>query len=305
MAFKPRTESKDLKILRLLNTRMELTVEEKKYYSYLEKGYAGEVQFDSFTEKLQSECLILNDLLLEVNNSIFQVDTTIIFQDPIYIFEVKNYEGDFVYGPENFETLGGKIIKNPLIQLKRTKTSFQQLLQKLGYNIPIVAYVVFINPEFILYEAPINEPIIFPTQLSKFMQQLDRHPSMLNPRHRKLAEKLFSLQKMESPYCRQRAYEYDQLKKGFICKKCQSFTVSVNGIKMVCGDCGCEELVSAAVMRSVEDLLLLFPDLKITTKIVHDWCRVIDCKKRISRILDNNLNIIRSGQWAYYVKKDT
>lgn len=32
MAFKPRIESKELRILRILNTRMELTAEEKRHY---------------------------------------------------------------------------------------------------------------------------------------------------------------------------------------------------------------------------------------------------------------------------------
>lgn len=53
---------------------MKLTEDEKWYYLNQEKGYEGEVQFDLLTEKLQPNCLILNDLQLENNKSSFQID---------------------------------------------------------------------------------------------------------------------------------------------------------------------------------------------------------------------------------------
>src|SRR5262245_16870868 len=97
MPFKARVESDELKMLRILNTRMELSEEEKRHYLNLEKGYEGKVKFDLLTEKLQNECYVLNDLLLKSNNSSFQIDTTIIYQEPIYLIDVKNYKGDFIY----------------------------------------------------------------------------------------------------------------------------------------------------------------------------------------------------------------
>ena len=75
---------------------MTLSDKDKQHYFNLKKGYEGEVMFDSLTEKLQCECLILNDLLLKINNTTFQIDTLII-SDTIYLFEVKNFEGDYVY----------------------------------------------------------------------------------------------------------------------------------------------------------------------------------------------------------------
>ena len=75
MPFKARVESEDLKRFKILDQRMLLTADEKKYYKALLKGYEGEVQFDSLTEKLQSDSFILNDLVLEVNRTKFQIDS--------------------------------------------------------------------------------------------------------------------------------------------------------------------------------------------------------------------------------------
>jgi len=179
MAYKPSSVPEELKVLRILNNRMDLTSEQEKYYLYKEKGFEGEVQFDLLTEQLQSDCLILNDLLLEVNNTFFQIDTLILFQEIIYLFEVKNYEGDYCYRKERFETISGKEIKNSLDQLNRSTSLLRQLLQKFGYHLTIEAYVVFINPEFFLYQAPTDKPIIYPAQLPQLMRKLNNEPSKL------------------------------------------------------------------------------------------------------------------------------
>ncbi|MEH7014459.1 nuclease-related domain-containing protein, partial [Neobacillus niacini] len=162
MLYKARSESVVLKTLRILNKRMKLTEDEQWYYLNQEKGFEGEVQFDLLTEKLQHNCLILNDLQLESNKSSFQLDSTLIFQETYSLFEVKNYEGEYVYDSEYFKTPGGKDIQNPLDQLKRSKLCLQQLLQSLGSKLTIEAYIVFINPHFTLYQTPPNLPLILP-----------------------------------------------------------------------------------------------------------------------------------------------
>jgi Nuclease-related domain len=300
MPFKARAISNELKVLRLLNTRLDLSADQQQHYSNLEKGFAGEVQFDLLTEKLQSDCLILNDLLFEVNKMECQIDTTVIFQETIYFFEVKNYEGDFCYDAEGFHAISGKEYKDPLDQIKRSKSLLRQLLQNLGYDFPIEAYVVFINPEFTLYQSPKDLPIIFPTQLNRFLKKLNTKKSKLTNKHTKLAEQLVSLHLPESSYTQLPTYKYDQLKKGITCKVCNSFLMSIRGQKIVCHECGCQELVDSAVMRSVVEFTLLLPNHRITTNVIHEWCKVVESKKRISRILGRNFKIKGFGQWSYY-----
>ncbi|PGY10020.1 nuclease-related domain-containing protein [Bacillus sp. AFS031507] len=303
MAYKPRVETGELLILRILNKRMNLTTEEQLHYKNKEKGFEGEVEFDLLTEKLQCECFILNDLLLEVNNSKFQIDTTIIFQETIYPCEIKNYEGDFIFKPDRLERISGKDYKNPLDQFKRTKFMLRQLLQNLGYNIPIEGTVVFINPEFTLYQAPLNEPIVYHSQLNRFMKKLDMQPSKLTSRHKKLADKFVSLHQIESPYRRLPPYKYTQMRKGMTCITCNSFkiTVPTGARKVICDDCGCEEGFESAVLRNVEEIKLLFPDKKITTNLVFEWCGVVGSKKTIKKFLMKNYRSNGKKKYTYYI----
>jgi hypothetical protein len=146
--MKHRYESLELKIMRSLNVRMKLETKEENYYLNLEKGYEGEQKFDKWTENFSDNCLVLNDLLLEYNNTIFQIDSLIISSNTIYLFEVKNYEGDFFIEADRWYSLSKTEIKNPLHQLQRNESLFRRLLQDLGFNISIEPYPIFVNPEF-------------------------------------------------------------------------------------------------------------------------------------------------------------
>lgn len=300
MLYKSRTESEELLILKFLNNRMSLSDKDKQHYLNLKKGYEGEILFDSLTEKLQCECLILNDLLLQINKTVFQIDSLIIFSEALYLFEVKNYEGDYYYESERLYRKSKVEINNPLTQLNRCESLLRQLLHKLGFIIPIHASVIFINPEFTLYQSPLDKPFIFPTQINHFLKKLNAIPSKLNGIHKLLADQLISMQMKDYPLRQLPSYDYDLLRKGISCAKCSSMSITVKGMKCICQNCKHEEMVEPAVMRSVTEFKILFPNQKITSNKIYEWCKVVDSKKRIKRILEKNFNIVGTHRWAFY-----
>nr|WP_263323836.1 nuclease-related domain-containing protein [Neobacillus sp. Marseille-Q6967] len=301
MLLKPRTESEEMKILRSLNARMELSYEDKQHYLHLKKGYEGEVMFDGLTAGLDSKFYILNDLQLESNNTSFQIDSLFVAQHSIIPCEVKNYEGNYYYENDNFyHYLSKKKITNPLHQSNRSETLLHQFLQKNGFNIPIEGFLNFINPSFYLYQAPFVDKIIYPTQHQRFLKDLEAKPSKLTDRHRKVVDFLIKSHKPVDPYSKLLPYSYEQCQKGLTCCSCHSFLIIVGERKLICSVCGAEEKIDAAVIRSVEELKLLFPGVKITTNLVFDWCGGWLSKKMIGRILKENYKVIGYGQWSHY-----
>jgi hypothetical protein len=303
--LKPRTESKELLVWRSLHARSELTSDEKYYYRTLEKGYEGELMFDKLTKELQCDVYILNGLLFEINNSYFQIDTLLIAPQKIYVYDVKNSEGDYLYEAEKFRRLrGGNDIKNPLHQLERCETLLRQFLKKLGYQLPIDSHIVFINPEFTLYQAPHDKPIVFPTQLNQLFQRLNTIPSKLSKRHKDLADQLMAAHQNEYPFCKFPPYQFNQLKKGKLCATCHSVSTFQGDRRLVCDVCGHEETIDAAVLRAVAELRMLFPEKKITTNLVYEWCGEGEdeggSRKRVVRILRKNLCAKGYGRWIYY-----
>ncbi|MDQ0200758.1 nuclease-related domain-containing protein [Neobacillus ginsengisoli] len=301
MLLRGRSESDELMAMRYLNTRMELTEKEKFHYLNLEKGYEGEVKFDLLAESLQEERYIINDLLLEVNNSYFQIDTLIISLGVIHLLDIKNFQGDcYLESDKLYAVTTGREYKNPVGQLKRSGTLFRQLLQNLKQNYLVEASVIFINPAFTLYQAPMDQPIILPNQVNRFLKDLNKTPSKLNDGHKKLAQKLISLHQTKNPFTVLPKYNYDQLQKGIYCKTCKSFLVSIKNNVFVCGKCGGHEKIELVILRNVEEFKLLFPDRKITTQSIYEWCKVDLSKRTFCRVLKKNYTAFGNTRDTYY-----
>jgi len=301
MLLKGRTESEELTAMRYLNKRLELTADERFRYSILEKGYEGEVKFDQLAESLHEEIYIINDLLLKVNNSYFQIDTLLILQGIVYLLDVKNYQGDFYLEKDKlYAVASGREYKNPLDQLKRCSTLFTQLLQNLKLDYLFESSVIFINPDFTLYQAPIDQPFIYPTQVNRFLNDINKTPSKLNDGHKKLAHTLISLHQSKNPYTELPEYHYEDMQKGNYCKACGSFQVSTKFTQLLCRNCGERESTEQAILRSVDEFKLLFPDRKITTKNIYDWCRMDVHKRTFCRVLKKNYASFGNTRATYY-----
>jgi Nuclease-related domain len=303
MLVKPRLMSDELKVWRAINSRMKLSSKESAYYLNLEKGYYGEKMFDEWIGDLTNEWLVLNDLQLEYNNTFFQIDSLIISSEKIYLFEVKNYEGDFIYDNERFYTKTKTEIKNPLLQLKRCESLFRRLLQDLGITYPIESHLIFINPEFHLYQSPLDLPIISPTQLNRFKNYLNSNTLRVETKHSNLANKLLSIHLSKSPFIRLPQYKYDLLNKGITCRDCFSITKLIDG-KIVCTECGCKETIATGVLRNIKEFALLFPERKLTTDSIFEWCKVAKSKKIIRHILSKNYTLIGHGKSSCYIKNN-
>jgi hypothetical protein len=283
-----------------LAPRMDFTEKEKQRHFSLRKGFEGEIKFDSWMENLQIEHLTLNDLLLEVGGTTFQIDSLVIVQDTILVFEVKYYEGDYYYEGERLKKINGSEIKDPLLQLKRSISLLRQLFESLGFHLTIESSVIFINPEFTLYQSPKDAPIIFPSQLNRYMKKLNKKQSKLTILHRKIAEKLLQLHQTDSPYKRVPKYEYEKLAKGFICGECHQLLDKIEKKDFVCSHCGTHEKIDHAVMRSIEEIMLLFPEKKLTTALVYDWCKGVLPIKAFRRVLNKNFSSVGDRHTRHY-----
>jgi hypothetical protein len=263
MFFKTRSESDELLALRSLDKRMRLSKKHKQHYLNLEKGYEGEVKFDGMAEKRLEDKFVLNDLLLEVHNSYSQIDTLSISDGVIHLLNIKNYEGDYYFQEDNlFRVSNEKEYKNPLLQLQRSATILRQILQDLREDYIVKPYVVFVNPQFTLYQAPLNQPIIYPAQLNRFLNTLENTPSSLSDKNRILAEKFVAMHKTKNPFTQLPEYEYETLSKGVFCKNCMSFVILKTRSGLVCEKCSEKESLEKAILRSVQEFKLLFPDIQ-------------------------------------------
>ncbi|WP_226682423.1 nuclease-related domain-containing protein [Sutcliffiella horikoshii] len=301
--LKERKEPGELKLLRMLKARGGL-LDDSRFWS-LQKGYRGEVLFDKWFSSVDGEWIVVNDLLLEHAGSVFQIDSLVIGLDRVYLFEVKNFEGDFLLEKDRWYS-GSKEIKDPLLQMQRCEAALRQLLRSLGYQLPIESSLIFINPEFTLFNCPPKLPIVFCSQLNRFSKKLLQQSASsgrLHARHSRLAEKLCELHMEKSRYERLPEYRYEELWKGIVCVGCGGMGVRYHYRMIECERCGSKEALDMAMLRTINECRSLFPQMKITTKIIHDWIGETVSKKVIQRVLQINFSLIGYGKSANYVKE--
>lgn len=269
-----------------------------------EKGFEGECQFDSLiAQSPASTYLQLQDLLLQWHNSPFQIDTVLFAPQKIYLFDVKNHEGEVYIEGDRWFYFSGKEMKNPLLPQERYESLIRPLLQSLGVNLQIEANVVFVNPEFTLFQANKNLPIILPTQLNSLIRKLGSvSMKSYDPRLIEAARKLELLHDKDSPLDMAKIpeYSYEALKKGTPCFKCGELTVRLCGRWLVCDLCGCKEPVTHGVLRDVEEHKLLFPKRFITVGGMIEWSGLDLSNYRMQKILVENLKMAGNGKKTFY-----
>lgn len=273
-----RTE--ELRILAFLRHRMSLPQESLQRLSHLQKGYEGEVRFAKLLKAyLVSDAIVLYDLLLDSKGNAFQIDCVIIQERDVWHLEVKNYEGDYrMQGDAIYSMRNGYKLLNPLNQLDRGNVLLHERLRQWGYQFDVTSYLMFVHPEFALYRHDPKHPIVLYSQILRFIDTLNRKSSRLSSRHHQFARRLAESRIPEARADRLPDYDLHHLKEGIRCQACDGFLDVMKGHRLCCGKCGYTEGRDSSVMRSVVEFNMLFPDVKITTKGMWNWC-AIDCSK--------------------------
>ncbi|MFC6464012.1 nuclease-related domain-containing protein [Marinilactibacillus sp. GCM10026970] len=292
-----------LKKLIYLNARTTLRESDRRLLWNLEKGYTGEEQFDTLLAKhLTSDALILNDLLLKNSGSTFQIDTLVISGGTIHLYEIKNYSGDYILTNEGLSTVSGKIIRNPTIQLARTKQNLTNLIRETHFKHKIQAHVVFVHPTFTLYNASTTDSFIFPTQIETHLIKINDQLKMSSQKDRQLAEILVDGQETQNQHEQTTPeYPYEQLEKGVVCPHCNTLSLS-SGLRMKsCLTCGHKVPLESAILESVRQYQVLFPEGKVTTNQIDDWCGKQTSTKSIRKVLETHFTMVGTNKLKEYI----
>src|SRR5699024_7072277 len=184
--------SRSIQVLQSLSPRTKLSSQEKHQLNNRLKGFAGEKVFADFLhEQNKSKRLTLYNLRLATNDTEFEMDCLLMQDDMLYLFEIKNYGGDFLYEDGQwFVVHNKKEISDPLAQLQRSEILLKQTLHRLNLNIPVRGYLVFVHPNFQLYQAPLGKNIIYPAQLKRFLTKFCDSTIPLQQWHKNILNRL-------------------------------------------------------------------------------------------------------------------
>ncbi|WP_368646191.1 nuclease-related domain-containing protein [Alkalibacterium putridalgicola] len=300
MILKERSKSVSHRILESLNNRMVLSSTEKGQYENQIKGFDGELSFDRILNESDISGLIINDLLLTTRDTFYQIDSLLITDETIYLFEVKNYSGTYVHKNDSLYASSGYALQDPVAQAERKRAYLHNLLIKLGHNIDIQVRAVFIHPDCYIYDLPKRETILFASQLPGHFKKIAGNLPKQSDENLNLAQQLITRHDDLYRPTNLPAYSFDQLKKGIRCFNCDSFSYSKSRQNIYCNVCGHKEAATKAIYRSIEEFKLLFPDIPLSKEVAHTWCGNDWKKSRIRRVLENNYRVHNRGRGSYY-----
>lgn len=291
-----------LTALKLLDSRVTLPYREKQHLSTLSKGYEGEVIFDSFVKThLTCDALILNDLSLVIGNTPIQIDSLIVTSDSIYLYEIKNYEGNYTNLNGQFRTDSGQDIVSPAGQLNRTTTVLKKLISQWDHTVSIEPNVVFVNSAFFLYEAKKEDPFIFLPQLISHFNSINRRTDTLSAKTYHIADRLLEESQKELPYQRKLPiYDLKDLKKGLTCSCCGSFDLENSSKISHCCSCGNTVSLNELILSEIQSFKFLFPEAQLTCNVMYEWCGGSVPKRRIRAILNTEYKMNGFAKSSHY-----
>lgn len=291
-----------LLIYDVLNVRKSLSPYEKQHYERLQKGFAGEKRLATFINEGNYEALIpLYDSLFAQGGTEFQIDCLLLTGDALFLLEVKNYTNDYYFKNGriyNYSTK--KEIYNPNTQLERTEYLFNNLLNDMQINMNVRPYVVFINPEFMLYGAIPGSSMIFPTQVKRFLRKINANSLPPNDHTLRLAEALVERRQDKSAYEQIPEYEWADLKQGIFCNRCAMKLVREGRLYFVCKQCGNNYKIDDVLLDTIHQFHLLFPKKKVSTENIYQWCAQQLDKRVIRRVLKENFKVVLHGPQTHY-----
>ena len=283
-----------LLMMEALNERMNLDAEEKRYLGNLLKGFNGEFAFSERLGDLKCEHILLKDLIFDPKYSgQIQLDALMFIKDCVIIYEVKNYSGDWIHGSECYRN-GDIEIPNPLIQATRTKNNFKRLLSELGFDgIFVEACVVFVNPEFTLYQAEADKNVIFASQINAHIARLEQYARPYSFEFNRLSAALRAATRPDKVFHKQiPAYRFETLQKGIRCSACGCLAQRISQRRYHCNSCGFIGLNNEAVIRALQEFQLLFPEKRLNGRLLSEWCDGVlshsQCKKIMKERLTQN-----------------
>lgn len=297
--------TEQLKMFQALLGRMYFSKEAYRTYHNDFKGFLGEKYFSQMISKeLKIPFLALYSLFYEENGNYFQPDCLLFISNQLHLLEIKNYEGEFMYQDEYLYCYSAKKkYRNPVDQVNRGKLLLQNMLHRLNIPLELHVHVIFVNPSFTLFQAKKNPYIILPTQLKAYLKNLNNRGKHLPMESQTYSRQLLSQHRSKSPFTKVPNYTNETLQRGIFCHICRCPMIKKSRKKLSCHSCSYVESLDSGILRNVLEYRLLFPDKKITTGMINQWCGNIVTDRTMNRILTHYFTPVSFGRGAHYLLK--
>ncbi|MGX7092275.1 nuclease-related domain-containing protein [Hutsoniella sourekii] len=237
-------------------------------YQKTKRGFIGELTMAGLLQEFGlKHYQLVHDLALDFQGK-FQVDFLLVFDDVIYLLEVKNYLGRFDYVAGKTCQLRGKSMSEDIISgLARRSHKFHQLLKELNLgHFRVEPVLIFVNNYCQIGELDHpheNLQVIARAWIPNWIYQLKtRHHGRIQTEDYRYLLSGLDLYRDPTNYLPDPVsnLSHSTSRLGLFCSKCRQYLPKVGKIYTECGECGTRHHKGKLLDLACSDLALLCHD---------------------------------------------
>ena len=298
MILTRRKVPKELLHFRALDARSDLNMRQRKKLESLEKGYAGEVLYDSLYDEVLSHLYVFRDIYLKIENSTIQFDSLIVYDEGFIVNEIKNFQGIYSYENEQWYVRQNEISEDPIIQLKRASNNLIKFKYLYNEIFSVEGKVIFPNIEFVLEtEHPtVGDYVIMRHQLRRYLFSLKNFTAGTRT---EALSKIVQNHIVENPYFDYCA-DFTKLRKGVYCRSCNSFNTKKIKFHFQCRDCNHKDTIHTIIVQALSDFSILFDSHLLNRKNLWNFLDGQISYATLNRYLSKYCDYIITKNIRYY-----
>lgn len=292
---------------RIITARDRLnTSQNKSKLERIETGLLGEEKVIHLLEEQKKDnWIVIRNLWLDYNNNTFEIDIILITNYCVYLFEVKNYTGSFIYENGACILNGWKMDNDIIQQTRKIYLRIKRIFERLQAPIKVKGILVFINDK---NKVRINSPVEDITILDlpdfyEYIKEIVRDENKKRPQIINSNEIIDQLQRFEimHPYLPKPIprVAFEKLQTGIHCVQCKNFNIEIKKLSIEC-QCGLEESREEAMVRTICDYGVLNYTGKLTTGAIYNFLGNTASDTYTQEILAKHFEMVPKNKYTYY-----
>lgn len=275
-----------------------------RYLQNLRAGEAGEQEVIQFLiDYGQSDWTIIRNIWANFFGR-FECDLIVMTRLGLLVFEVKNYNGDFVYKDNDCIKDGILLPDNVFTQAKRNFRKVKDLIRKSHSTLKVEGAIIFIGEHnTVTIDSPVTDiKVLRRNELKKYIsnfaemeknyfQEIDYGPFIRNLETYEVINTIVPEPINEA--------SFKKLRKGIYCAKCQNFNVSIKKFSIHCS-CGFVENRERGTVRTICEYGTLNFDKEIVLRDLQIFLNYQSSNKYLIRILKKYFTMHHKNRYTTY-----
>ncbi|TDM07454.1 nuclease-related domain-containing protein [Macrococcus lamae] len=284
-----------------LQARYVFSEDEQERYNKLVKGEEGEAIADELLHLFfqHDDGIYLCDLRLNINYQQVQIDSLLVLDNCVIVFEVKNLSFDLNYRDGNFYLMNGEPFSALNEQLARLKKVVSSYIAQYDPFVDVIVYPFFVNPEQTIHGILLNGDVLvkdnYQHVLMEYRKQFNLGPAAA-------ITKYLLKRSVPNNFDKRMEVDYSLVKKGVYCSVCFKEMQRISQRRVFCVNCNQHSNTSDIVHNAVKDIGKIWPDQLITSKLIADWLGNGVSIRSVQRIMKNNYERIESHHFGHHYR---